>query len=288
MCAVALGLGCRHQDSLVSVLRVVCPPSHPRLTRESIKCKVKLTNGFKFCCLPPWEDGPMTLQRQPRPATQADVAREVGVSRTLVSFAFRGTAGVSDETRQAIFDAAKRLGYRHNAAAAALASKSRTAVGLYLLDLRNEVYSDVLNGVRLALPQDGNRLILSVSRSIGGVDPGAMDSLVEARVGIIIAAALLDPDERVRELARTTPVVSVTRRVEGVDSVYPDDAAGTRAAVGHLLELGHTRIAHLAGPPFEGHTVRQEVYGRIMHAAGLAPQTVMAAEFTQEAAERAA
>jgi len=72
----------------------------------------------------------MTLQRQHRPATQADVAREVGVSRTLVSFAFRDAAGVSDETKQAIFDAAKRLGYRHNAAAAALASKSRTAVGL--------------------------------------------------------------------------------------------------------------------------------------------------------------
>ena len=117
----------------------------------------------------------MSIQRPHRPATQADVAREVGVSRTLVSFAFRDAAGVSPETRQAIFDAAKRLGYRHNAAAAALASKSRTAVGLYLLDLRNEVYSDVLNGVRLALPQAGNRLILSVSRSIGGVDQGAMD-----------------------------------------------------------------------------------------------------------------
>lgn len=230
----------------------------------------------------------MTLQRQHRPATQADVAREVGVSRTLVSFAFRGAAGVSDETKQAIFDAARRLGYRHNAAAAALASKSRTAVGLYLLDLRNEVFSDILNGVRLALPQVRNRLILSVSRSIGGEDQGAVDSLIEARVGIIIAATLLDPDERVRELAQTTPVVSVTRRVEGVDSVYPDDDAGARAALEHLLDLGHTRIAHLAGPPFEGHTVRQEAYGRIMRSAGLAPQTVEAADFTQEAAERVA
>ena len=230
----------------------------------------------------------MSIQRPHRPATQADVAREVGVSRTLVSFAFRDASGVSPETRQAIFDAAKRLGYRHNAAAAALASKSRTAVGLYLLDLRNEVYSDVLNGVRLALPQAGNRLILSVSRSIGGVDQGAMDSLIEARVGIIIAAALLDPDERVRELAQIIPVVSVTRRVAGVDSVYPDDRAGARAAVEHLFGLGHTRIAHMAGPPFDGHTVRRETYEQIMRDAGLTPQTVAADDFTQEAAERAA
>jgi len=138
------------------------------------------------------------------------------------------------------------------------------------------------------LPQARNRLILSVSRSTGGEDQGAVDSLIEARVGIIIAATLLDPDERVRELAQTTPVVSVTRRVEGVDSVYPDDDAGARAAVEHLLDLGHTRIAHLAGPPFEGHTVRQDAYGRIMRSVGLAPQAVAAADFTQEAAERAA
>lgn len=230
----------------------------------------------------------MTLERQHRPATQADVAREVGVSRTLVSFAFRGAAGVSDETKEAIFDAAKRLGYRHNAAAAALASKSRTAVGLYLLDLRNEVFSDVLNGVRLALPQARNRLILSVARSIGGEDQGAVDSLIEARVGIIIAATLLETDERVRELAQTVPVVSVTRRVEGVDSVYPDDRAGARAAVEHLLGLGHTRIAHLAGPPFDGHTVRQETYEQVMRDAGLSPRTVVAGDFTQEAGERAA
>ena len=230
----------------------------------------------------------MTLERQHRPATQADVAREVGVSRTLVSFAFRGASGVSDETKRAIFDAAKRLGYRHNAAAAALASKSRTAVGLYLLDLRNEVFSDVLNGVRLALPQPRNRLILSVARSIGGEDQGAVDSLIEARVGIIIAATLLETDERVRELAQTVPVVSVTRRVEGVDSVYPDDRAGARAAVEHLLGLGHTRIAHLAGPPFDGHTVRQETYEQVMRDAGLSPRTVVAGDFTQEAGERAA
>ncbi|MGA8789736.1 MAG: LacI family DNA-binding transcriptional regulator [Paenarthrobacter sp.] len=230
----------------------------------------------------------MALDHRPRPATQSDVAREVGVSRTLVSFAFRGAPGVSDETKQAIFDAAKRLGYRPNAVAADLARKHRSAVGLYLMDIRNEVYADILSGVRTALHQDRNRLILSVSRSVDGEDQGALESLMEARVGIIIAATLLDSDERAQELAKLVPLVSVTRRIEGVDSVHSDDAAGARAATEHLIRLGHTRIAHLAGPAYDGHTVRRESYAKTMRDAGLKPLTLAAEDFTQDSGERAA
>lgn len=230
----------------------------------------------------------MVMDHRHRSATQSDVAKEVGVSRTLVSFAFRGAPGVSDETKQAIFEAAKRLGYRPNAVAADLARKHRSAVGLYLMDIRNEVYADILSGVRTALPQDRNRLILSVSRSIDGEDQGALESLIEARVGIIIAATLLDSEERVRELAHIVPLVSVTRPVEGVDSVYSDDAAGARAATEHLIGLGHTRIAHLAGPVYDGHTVRRQSYAKTMRDAGLKPLMLAAEDFTQDAGQRAA
>jgi DNA-binding LacI/PurR family transcriptional regulator len=230
----------------------------------------------------------MAADRPHRPATQSDVAREVGVSRTLVSFAFRGAPGVGGETKEAIFDAAKRLGYRPNAAAADLARKHRSAVGLYLMDIRNEVYADILSGVRMTLPQEGNRLILSVSRSVDGVDRGALESLIEARAGIIIAATLLDPDEQVQELAQIVPLVSVTRPVPGVDSVYSDDFVGARAATEHLLGLGHRRIAHIAGPDYDGHTVRRRSYQKTMHDAGLKPLTLAAEDFTQEAGQRAA
>ncbi|MFC8040322.1 LacI family DNA-binding transcriptional regulator [Paenarthrobacter sp. NPDC057355] len=230
----------------------------------------------------------MAPDRPYRPATQSDVAREVGVSRTLVSFAFRGAPGVSGETKEAIFDAAKRLGYRPNAAAADLARKHRSAVGLYLMDIRNEVYADILSGVRMALPSEGNRLILSVSRSVDGVDRGALESLIEARAGIIIAATLLDSDEQVQELAQIVPLVSVTRPVPGVDSVYSDDVVGAVAATEHLLGLGHQRIAHVAGPAYDGHTVRRRSYQKTMRDAGLKPLTLAAEDFTQEAGQRAA
>ena len=225
---------------------------------------------------------------RPRPVTQEDVARAVGVSRTLVSFAFRGTAGVSEETRKAILDAAKRLGYRPNAVAADLARKQASAVGLYLLDLRNEVYADIFLGVRESLGQAANRLILSVSRTTSGIGDGSIGSLIEARVGVIIAATLIDTDEQVQELARTVALINVARHVQGVDSVYSDDRAGARMATEHLLNLGHTRIMHVSGPRHKGHEGRWRAYEATMRDAGLTPHVVFADDFTQEAAERSA
>jgi DNA-binding LacI/PurR family transcriptional regulator len=223
-----------------------------------------------------------------RPVTQQDVARAVGVSRTLVSFAFRGAPGVSAEMRQTILEAAKQLGYRHNAAAADLASKRASAIGLFLLDLRNEVYADIFEGVRESIGGARNRLILSVSHSTGGIDPGSVDSLIEARVGIIIAATFLDTDARVRELAASVPIVNVARRVAGVDSVSSDDWAGARAATEHLLSLGHVRIAHVTATPYEGHMERRQSYAAAMKDAGLSPEIVTVDDYTQQAAERAA
>ena len=151
--------------------------------------------------------------RTHRPVTQDDVARKVGVSRALVSLAFRGAPGVSEESRRTILETARLLGYRHNVIAADLAAKTRSTIGLYLLDFRNEVYADVFRGVRDAVERSGNRVILAVSDADEPIDQQTVGSLIEARVGVIIAATLMLPDVEVRALAQSVPVVSVARKV---------------------------------------------------------------------------
>ena len=226
--------------------------------------------------------------RTHRPVTQNDVAQKVGVSRALVSLAFRGAPGVSEESRRTILETARLLGYRHNVIAADLAAKTRSTIGLYLLDFRNEVYADVFRGVRDALERSGNRVILAVSDADEPADQRAVDSLVEARVGVIIAATLMLPDVEARALAQTVPVVSVARKVPGVDSVYADDQAGAAAATRYLLDLGHRRIAHITGIEYEGHQLRRRAYEAAMADAGLRPQIVVAQGYSQDAAERTA
>ncbi len=217
-----------------------------------------------------------------RAVTQSDVARHLGVSRTLVSFAMRGAPGVSEDMRRQILSAADALGYRRNIQAADLARKRPTAVGLHLVDLHNDVYADIFSGVQEVLRSNDSRLVISVNATPYGPDPRALDPLFEAQVGVIIAATLLDPGERVRELNRRVPLVNVTRSVPGVDSIHSDDISGGRLATGHLLDLGHRNIAHLCGPAFEGHLERRTGYRETMLEHGLQPLIIEAAGFSRE------
>jgi DNA-binding LacI/PurR family transcriptional regulator len=76
--------------------------------------------------------------------------------------------------------------------------------------------------------------------------------------GLLVASGRVD-DDVIRSLAtEDRPLVIVNRRVPGVDgSVVVDDEAGARVATRHLLELGHTRLGHVAGPDGNDNTTRR-------------------------------
>ena len=217
--------------------------------------------------------------------TMEDVAREAGVSRALVSIAYRGVAGVSEESKRRIFAAAERLGYRPNRIAASLASRSASTLGVFLQDLRNDVFADMFDGVREIAEASSHHLVLAVGTIDGGRDVHALDTLLQSRVDVVIAAGLLLPDEQVRRFSAGVPVVSVARRINGVDSVYSDNFVGAQAAVRHLMGLGHRRIAFLANPQTDGYLDRLRGYLELMVGSGLSPQVVASDYSRSQAAQ---
>ena len=76
-------------------------------------------------------------------ATQSDVARAAGVSRSLVSLALSGSPKVAAGTRERIEEVAASLGYRVNVSASSLARKRSTIIGLVLPNLRNAFFEQV-------------------------------------------------------------------------------------------------------------------------------------------------
>lgn len=220
--------------------------------------------------------------------TMADVAEAAGVSRALVSLAYRDAFGVNEATRERILEVGDGLGYVHNRVAASLASRGPTSIGVYLQDLHNDFFAGVHDGIREVAEGAGRDLVLSVGAADGSRDEASLRALEGARVGVVIGAGLLLPDEPLRHFAQRTPVVSVARSVEGVDSVWSDNHFGARLATEHLLGLGHERIAFLANQPSDGYHHRRAGYEEAMREAGLTAQCVVVSYLRADAAAAAA
>lgn len=215
--------------------------------------------------------------------TMADVAREAGVSLSLASLAFRDAYGVSQERKEHILATARRMNYTPNTLAARLASKTDDTLGVFLLDLHNEVFVDMFDGMRQAAIAAGRELVLSVGSTGGELDRPALDSLIRARVDVAVAAGLLLPDEVLTGYRGRLRLVSVARVVPGFDSVDCDNAFGARLATEHLLGLGHRRILHLANRPSDGYRERRAGFEQTIRAAGLTPW-VIEVDYSREAA----
>lgn len=209
-----------------------------------------------------------------KPTTLEDVAREAGVSRALVSIAYRGAEGVSDITRARIFEAGRTLGYRPNRIAARLASKATDTIGVFLQDMHNDVFADIYDGIREVADDGGKHLVLAVGTPDGRMDDRSIETLLQSRVDVVLGAGLLLSDEAVRRYSRVVSIVSVARDLPGVDSVYSNNFLGATAATEYLLELGHTRVMFLANPQTDGYLDRQRGFEDTMSRAGIAAQVL--------------
>ncbi|MDO5662565.1 MAG: LacI family DNA-binding transcriptional regulator, partial [Brachybacterium sp.] len=198
--------------------------------------------------------------------TITDIAREVGVSVSAVSYALNGKAGVSADRRRRIAEVAEQLGYRPNSSAQALASSRARAFGLVINRPAEVVGSDpffpaFMAGAQSVLSRSGYTLLLDIL--VDGGEQEHYERLVTSgQVSGFFLTDLLVEDPRLPFLAeRGVPaVISGSEPVEGFEfpvvSFEEDDAL--IEAVDELVRLGHTRIATVSGPATMRHAMRRQ------------------------------
>jgi len=191
-----------------------------------------------------------------------DVAAHAGVSIGTVARVLREDPAlvVRPETRSRVLLSAAALDYRPNRLASGLRTRRAGTIALFLPDPHNLGWTDMVVGIEKTVVAFDALLATADVRG-PNLNPDIFARFVlERRVdGVLVAVGLLD-DELVARLAmRGMPMVAINSRTEAVaGSVVMADEQGSRLAVRHLADLGHTRIGHVTGTLFADVTRRRE------------------------------
>jgi LacI family transcriptional regulator len=193
------------------------------------------------------------------PANLRIIADEAGVSLMTVSRALRGANGVAEETRQRVNAIAAKHNYAINMLVTGIRT-GRTWTAGVMMPVSHSFYSDIISGVHDELAQAKYAMLLSAfpddySKSGNAEDLRHLMPLIERRVDGLIFRPTDDlaTDLHFEELRRRhIPFVTVDRYLSEAhcDFVGTDDYSGGAMVARHFLELGHHRVAFLAGPDF--------------------------------------
>lgn len=186
-----------------------------------------------------------------RTATLSDVARRAGVSIATASKALNGREDVAPSTRQRVLEVAESLSFTPNAMARGLLVGRTGTVGLLTSDLEGRFMLPILMGAEDAFGAGQVNVFLCDARGDTIREQHHLKALLSRRVdGIIVVGRQTDPRP---SLGQEIPVPVVYAYAPSDDprdlSLTPDNYAGGRLAVEHLLACGRTRIAHISGDP---------------------------------------
>ncbi|MDQ1007098.1 DNA-binding LacI/PurR family transcriptional regulator [Streptomyces sp. V4I23] len=229
-----------------------------------------------------------------RPTLEA-VAARAGVSRATASRVVNGGAGVRaplvDKVRQAV----EELGYVPNHAARTLVTRRNGAVAVIIAEPEFRIFSDPffeqqVRGISRELTAHDSQLVLLWVEGPGDHDRIAR-YLGGGHVDGALAFSLHNDDELPAVIGRAQiPTVFGGRPVTGSSPDVPyvdcDNRGGAREAVRHLVSLGRTSIAHIAGPRDQTSALdRVDGYRDVLVDAD--PGLIRQGDFTEESGARA-
>jgi LacI family transcriptional regulator, galactose operon repressor len=188
-----------------------------------------------------------------QPVTLKDVASRAGVHPATASRALspETTALVSEDTAQRVRDAAADLGYTPNPVARSLRTRRSHTVGVIIPDLNNPLFPPLVRGLEDRLAEAGYVALISNTDGKDERERLVFEQMRGRHVdGFILATAHLNSPLLAIAAEAGLPVVLMNRIAgdNSFPSVSVNNENGIQMAVTHLAQLGHRRIAHIAGP----------------------------------------
>ena len=208
--------------------------------------------------------------------TIRDIAKCLGVSTTLVSFALSESPKkhrVSDEMIAKIRQTAKEMDYLPNNAARSLRSGKSNTIGVILSDISNRFFADIARCIEDKASQNGYTVL------IGSTDekPDRLASLIKVFINKGVDGLIIVPCEGAEQsilglVSEGFPVVLIDRTFDNIDvsSVTLNNVKATSIAVSELVKQGYRKIAYISYETGLSNILDREMgYRKAMLVAGL-------------------
>jgi DNA-binding LacI/PurR family transcriptional regulator len=202
-----------------------------------------------------------------RIVTMRDVATATGVSQSTVSRVLSGAPTVvpiAPETRERVVAAARRMGYRPNPLARGLRGSRTMLLGVIVREITDPFFAGAVEAVSTEAGRRGYNVVLGTAHARAD-EAIALWAVLEARHcdAIVLLGDMRDQPRLIEDLRTAhVPVVALWEgsRPTEIPSVSVDNRAGIDALMGHLVGLGHRRIAFAGGRRLGDIAEREEAF----------------------------
>jgi len=186
--------------------------------------------------------------------TITEIANHLGKAPSTVSRALNNHPAISEKTRKAVVELAKKLNYQPNLLALNLLNKKTNTIGVIVPEITSYFFSSVISGIQDLVNPLGMNMIIGQSNESYEEEKNIVQTFASIRVD----GFLISPSKETKShdhfetlIKNNIPLVIFDRDCEGVeiDKVFVDEYNGAFQAVEYLIQTGCTRIAHIAGPP---------------------------------------
>jgi LacI family transcriptional regulator len=214
-----------------------------------------------------------TIAKTPDIRTVAALAK---VSIATVSRTINNSPAVSDRLSKRVWQAIEQLNYFPNTHARSLVSGRSRILGIIVENITNPFFPELIQNFEEIAVANGYEILVSSSNSDPAVLATCVRRMLERKVeGVAVLSFGAEEPVLDQLVHRDIPMVLAEFRLDDpkVSTILLDYSTGIRAAIQHLVNLGHSKIAFLAGPhKLHSAITRENDYRAAMQDAGLAIQ----------------
>jgi len=179
-----------------------------------------------------------------------DVAKLAKVSIATVSRVSSNKEGVNEDTKARVLEAMAKLGYRPNSAARTLRMSKSNIIIVLMVNIKNSFFSEFIRGIEEIARKSGYYILIGSTDGDPEKEKEYIDLIQESRVdGVILTTAGVLDESTIKKISETSPMVLTFDYVpsQQIPSISIDNESASRKITNHLIDLGHTRIAHITG-----------------------------------------